>query len=181
MCRVTNHQTRLPRVTSSLALNASLDNLFQCITTLWVKNFLLISNRNLPCLSLKPFSFFTEYGPQSYFQPNPLPEKQVFLPQMKCRYYGLGLNTANFLHSSWYCVMFWISDKNNSDNSLVFLTVAEQCLQSQGLFYSSCCSISGQAGGVQRAGKGHYQDSQPRVTKGMSHATLHCAQQWKLW
>jgi len=27
----------------------------QCITTLWVKNFLLISNLNLPCLSLKPF------------------------------------------------------------------------------------------------------------------------------
>jgi len=38
MCRVTNQQTRLPRATSSLALNAcrdgasaaSLDNLFQC-------------------------------------------------------------------------------------------------------------------------------------------------------
>jgi len=27
----------------------------QCITNLWVKNFLLISNLNLPCLSLKPF------------------------------------------------------------------------------------------------------------------------------
>ena len=27
----------------------------QCVTTLWVKNFLLISNLNLPCLSLKPF------------------------------------------------------------------------------------------------------------------------------
>ena len=26
----------------------------QCITTLWVNNFLLISNLNLPCLSLKP-------------------------------------------------------------------------------------------------------------------------------
>ena len=64
LCRVTNHQTRLPRATSSLALNAardgafttSLGNLFQCFTTLWVKNFLLISNLNLPCLSLKPFS-----------------------------------------------------------------------------------------------------------------------------
>ena len=56
MCRVTNHQTRLPRATSSLALNASRDgasttslgNLFQCVTTLFVKNFLLISNLNLP-------------------------------------------------------------------------------------------------------------------------------------
>ena len=28
---------------------------FQCVTTLWVKNFLLISNLSLPCLSLKPF------------------------------------------------------------------------------------------------------------------------------
>ena len=27
----------------------------QCVTTLWVKNFLLISSLNLPCLSLKPF------------------------------------------------------------------------------------------------------------------------------
>jgi len=63
MCRFAHHQTRLPRATSSLALNASregapttsLGNLFQCVTTLWVKNFLLGSNLNLPCLSLKPF------------------------------------------------------------------------------------------------------------------------------
>ena len=63
MCRVSNHQTRLPRATSSLALNASrygastasLGNLFQCVTTLCVKNFLLISNLNLPCRSLRPF------------------------------------------------------------------------------------------------------------------------------
>ena len=63
MCRAANHQTRLPRATSSLASNASRDgasttslgNLFQCVTTLWVKNFLLISYLNLPCLSLKPF------------------------------------------------------------------------------------------------------------------------------
>ena len=61
--RIANHQSRLPRATSSLALDApSLDafttylgNLFQCITTLWVKNFLLISNLNLLCPSLKPF------------------------------------------------------------------------------------------------------------------------------
>ena len=61
--RVTNHQTRLPRATSSLALNVSRDGastasvgiLFQCVTTLCVKNFLLISNLNLPCLSLRPF------------------------------------------------------------------------------------------------------------------------------
>ena len=52
MCRVANHQTRLPRATSSLALNASRDeasttslgNLFQCVTALCVKKFLLISN-----------------------------------------------------------------------------------------------------------------------------------------
>ena len=45
MCRVTNHQTRLPRATSSLALNAyrdgasttSLGNLFQCVTTCCVQ------------------------------------------------------------------------------------------------------------------------------------------------
>ena len=64
MCRVTNQQTRLPRATSSPALNASRDgastaslgNLFQCVSTLWLKNFLLISHLNLPCLSLRPFS-----------------------------------------------------------------------------------------------------------------------------
>jgi len=63
MCRVANHQTRLPRAPSSLALNASRDgasptslgNPFQCVTTLWVKNFFQISNLNLPCPSLKPF------------------------------------------------------------------------------------------------------------------------------
>jgi len=64
MCRVAYlAKTRLPRVTSSLALNASsnrastisLGNLFQCVTTLWVKKFLLISNLNLPCPSLKTF------------------------------------------------------------------------------------------------------------------------------
>jgi len=46
MCRVANDQTRLPRATSSLALNASRDgastaslgNLFHCVTTLWVEN-----------------------------------------------------------------------------------------------------------------------------------------------
>ena len=55
VCKVANQQTRLPRATSSLALNASrdgastasLDNLFHCVTTLWVKNCLLISNLNL--------------------------------------------------------------------------------------------------------------------------------------
>jgi len=44
MCRVANHQTRLPSATSSLALNASRDgastaslgNLFQCVTILCV-------------------------------------------------------------------------------------------------------------------------------------------------
>ena len=56
--RVANRQTRLPRATSSLALNASRDgastaylgNLVQCIITPWVKNFLLISKLHLPCL-----------------------------------------------------------------------------------------------------------------------------------
>jgi len=46
MCRVANHQTRLPRATSSLALNASRDgasttslgNLFQCVDLLMQKD-----------------------------------------------------------------------------------------------------------------------------------------------
>ena len=52
------------KVPSSLALNASregtsttsLGNLFQCLTTLTVKNFFLISSLNLPSSSLKPLS-----------------------------------------------------------------------------------------------------------------------------
>ena len=54
---------RLPRALSNLTLKASKDgksttspsNLFQCLTTLTVKDLFLISNLNLPSLSLKPF------------------------------------------------------------------------------------------------------------------------------
>ena len=61
--RDTSHQTRLLTAPSSLALNTSweetsttlLGNLFQCLTTLTVKNFFLISSLNLPASSLKPF------------------------------------------------------------------------------------------------------------------------------
>ena len=60
MCKVAKHWTRLPRATSSLALNASrngasttsLGNIFQCVTILCMKNFFLISNLNLPHPSL---------------------------------------------------------------------------------------------------------------------------------
>jgi len=62
MGRDTFHQTRLLRAPSSLTLNAaregaataSLDNLFQGLTALGVKNFFFASNLNLPSLSLKP-------------------------------------------------------------------------------------------------------------------------------
>jgi len=55
------HQTRLLRVPSNLALNtaregastASLGNLGQCLTTLMVKNFFLISDLNLPSFALE--------------------------------------------------------------------------------------------------------------------------------
>ncbi|KAK4831170.1 hypothetical protein QYF61_015640 [Mycteria americana] len=53
---------KLLKAPSNLALNtsrdgastASLGNLFQCLATLIVKNFFLISNLNLPSFSLKP-------------------------------------------------------------------------------------------------------------------------------
>ena len=62
MGRDTFHQTTLLKALSSLALNtaregavtASLGNLCQCLTTLMVKNFFLISNVNLPSFTLKP-------------------------------------------------------------------------------------------------------------------------------
>ena len=34
----------------------------QCVTTLWVKNFLVVSNLNLTCLSLKPFPLGAQVG-----------------------------------------------------------------------------------------------------------------------
>ena len=40
------------------ATTTSLSNLFQCFTTLIVKNFFLIFSLNLPSFSLKPFFFF---------------------------------------------------------------------------------------------------------------------------
>jgi len=67
MCRVTNHQTRLPRATSSLALNASrhgestasLDNLFQCVTSklLWGAAYLPPRNRTSASYPLKQEMF----------------------------------------------------------------------------------------------------------------------------
>eukprot|EP00198_Chlamydomonas_reinhardtii_P004847 XP_001694183.1 predicted protein [Chlamydomonas reinhardtii] len=104
--RVANHQTRLPRATSSLALNASRDgasttflgNLFQGITTLCVKKFFLLSNLNLPCPSLKPFPLvlsLSAIGPLLFIrslqvlegrnevspEPSLLPTKQAQFPQ----------------------------------------------------------------------------------------------------
>jgi len=62
MGRDTFHQTRLLKAPANPALNtaregaatASLGNLFQCFTTLTVKNFFFVSNLNLPSFSLKP-------------------------------------------------------------------------------------------------------------------------------
>jgi len=59
MGRDTFHQTRLLRAPSNPALNTSREgaattsqgNLFQCLTTLLVKNFFLIANLNLPTFS----------------------------------------------------------------------------------------------------------------------------------
>ena len=71
MSRDIFHQTRLFKAASNLALNtaregaatASLSNLFQCFTTLTVKNFFLISNLNLPSFSLQPFPLVCHYKP----------------------------------------------------------------------------------------------------------------------
>jgi len=60
MGRAAPYQIRLPRAPSTLALNvssdgtptASLGKLCPCLTVLWVTNFLLMSNLNLPSFSL---------------------------------------------------------------------------------------------------------------------------------
>ena len=66
--RDTSQQTRLLTAPSSLALSASregaspasLGNLCQCLTTLTVKNFFLISCLNLTSSSLKPFPLLAD-------------------------------------------------------------------------------------------------------------------------
>jgi len=65
LCNEQGHysQIRLPRALSSLTLkvsrdrasNTTLGNLLQCLTTLAVKDFFLISNLKLPYMSLKTF------------------------------------------------------------------------------------------------------------------------------
>lgn len=67
--RDTSHYIRLPGASSSLALNAPRDgastdflgSLFQCLATLCVKNFLLMSNISFPSSSLKLFLFVLYY------------------------------------------------------------------------------------------------------------------------
>ena len=64
LCRGQGHLSpiRLLKALSSLTLNTSKDwtsttspdNLFQCLTTLIIKNFFLMSRLNLPSFSLKP-------------------------------------------------------------------------------------------------------------------------------
>jgi len=65
MGRNTFHYSRLLKAPSSQALNisregastTSLDNLFQCLTTLIAKNFSLTSNVTQPSFSLQPLYF----------------------------------------------------------------------------------------------------------------------------
>ena len=49
------HSSLALDVSRNRASTTSLGNLFQCLTTLTVKYFFLISNLNLPSISLKPF------------------------------------------------------------------------------------------------------------------------------
>lgn len=63
MGRVAAHQIRMPRSPSNMVLNACRDRAFvaspgsrgQSLTTLCIKNFLLIANLNLPSSTSKPF------------------------------------------------------------------------------------------------------------------------------
>jgi len=80
------------------ASTASLGNLFQCITTLCVKNFLLISNLNLPRLSLKPF-------------PLVLSLRYAPAPQQDCNQLLQRVQTPVLSHSAPTCKSLWISDQ----------------------------------------------------------------------
>ena len=62
----------------------------QCVTTLWVKNFLLISHLNLPCLSLKPFTSF--FSPVSCCFPEPLGQVTA----------SCSIWSPNASHSGWF-------------------------------------------------------------------------------
>lgn len=52
-----------------------------------------------------------------------------------------------FVHSSSYGDMFWIFDENSVDNTPMFCCTAV-LTQRQGLFSSSCCPTSEEAGGA---------------------------------
>jgi len=77
---------RLPRAWSSLTLIVSRDHasatslskLFQCLTTLSVKDFFLLSNLNLSSLSLKPFPLILL--PQTLLLPSPSDSYTVLNP-----------------------------------------------------------------------------------------------------
>ena len=89
MGRDTFHQTRLLQAPSILALDtaregaatASLGNLCQCLTTLTVKNFFLISNLNLPSFSLKMAEVLLMCQPVRGQASRPLPPRRAGLQQ----------------------------------------------------------------------------------------------------
>jgi len=108
MCMVTNHQTRLPRATSSLALNASRDgasttslgNLFQCDITLWVNNFLLTPNLNLPSQfkTIPPFLLktYTFLPINAYLRT----WRDIFKILFKHNWFGVWTDEVNFKSSN---------------------------------------------------------------------------------
>jgi len=123
VCSVANQQTRLPRATSSLTFNAcrdgastaSLGNLFQCITTLCVKNFFLISNLNLPCLSLRPFPLVLSLS----------------TPVNSC--------TPPYLYAPFKC---WKATMRSQTVSFKHLRLCAQMKQGQGFVIGSSCNVS---------------------------------------
>ena len=94
---------------------------FQCVTTLCVKNFLLISNLNLPCPSLKPFSLVLSlstlvnnhypsclYAPFKYWKAT----VKCFWTLLfsKLRISSIAENTKYFPHTSsiyWFSLRAW--------------------------------------------------------------------------
>lgn len=115
--------------------------------------------------------------PQPLHLPRLLPTKTMpFLPfphpQPWCK---MVLNNK----MSWPCPLLLTWEEPEQEYRATFWTFAEstekdnaeQCLHSQGLFYSLCCPANEQAEGAQKVGRSHRWDSWPQLTKVIFHTT----------
>lgn len=85
-----------------------------------------------------------------------------------------------FIYSSYYKVISWVCAGNGVNNAGIVLVIAEQCLQSQGIFCFSYVPIGGEARGAQESWRLSRQGSWSQLTKGIFH-TIKCYSRCRKW